>query len=176
MTNMNSRRRFLGTAGVAGGCLMLCPLLQGDDAAASAATTAPALPDFSKLTYCCYQCNPEQCPALKATLANDPDGKAKQLAEWREKQAAKVAAWEKEKGRPMTPEDVFCYGCKEEGDRLSPVAAQCTTRACVIERKLVSCAHCDELETCQKDLWVSYPKFREHVLGIRKALLAAQAS
>jgi hypothetical protein len=155
---------------------MVCPLLRGDEAAAGTGAAVPALPDFSRLTYCCYECTPEQCPTLKATLANDTAAKAKQLEVWRDKQADKVAAWEKEKGRAMTVEDVFCYGCKEEGARLSPVAAQCTARACVIERKLVSCAHCDELETCQKELWVSFPKFRTHVLGIRKALLAAQAS
>ena len=176
MTTTTSRRGFLEAAGVAGGCLVLCPLLRDDEAVAGAATSTSALPDFSKLTYCCFECKPEQCPTLKATLANDPAGKAKQLEQWREKQPAKVAAWEKAKGRAMTADDVFCHGCREEGDRLGPVAQGCTTRACVIERKLVSCAHCDELETCQKELWVNYPKFREQVLGIRKALLAAQAS
>jgi hypothetical protein len=176
MTTKTSRRRFLESASVAGGCLMVCPLLRGDEAAGGAATSTPALPDFSKLTYCCYECKPEQCPTLRATLASDPAGKAKQLEQWREKQPAKVAAWERTKGRAMTADDVFCYGCREEGERLSPVAQQCTARACVIERKLVSCAHCGELGNCKKELWVNFPRFHEQVLGIRRALLAAQAS
>jgi len=119
MTTTTSRRGFLEAAGVAGGCLVLCPLLRDDEAVAGAATSTSALPDFSKLTYCCFECKPEQCPTLKATLANDPAGKAKQLEQWREKQPAKVAAWEKAKGRAMTVDDVFCHGCREEGDRLA---------------------------------------------------------
>ena len=83
MTRTTSRRRFLETAGVAGGCLTLRPLLRGDEAVVGATSTS-ALPDFTKLTYCCYECRPEQCPTLKATLANDPAAKAKQLEQWRE--------------------------------------------------------------------------------------------
>src|SRR5512137_1472282 len=49
MTRTTSRRRFLETAGVAGGCVMLCPLLRGEEAVAGAATSASALPNFSRL-------------------------------------------------------------------------------------------------------------------------------
>jgi hypothetical protein len=158
MNAPNSRRTFLGTAACAGGCALLGALAKGADGEGQAPPKKSY--DFDKLTYCCFACKPEQCPLLKASLNNDPEGKKQTAAEWREKYK-----------REFKPEEVFCFGCKVEPVRLGFNVKNCDVRACVIGKGLVSCAHCRELATCQKALWVNYPKFREHVLGVQKDVL-----
>ena len=117
-------------------------------------------PDFEKLTYCCYECKPEQCPLLKASLANDLQVKQEFAAKWREKY-----------GREFTAEEVFCFGCKVEPARQGYAVRSCDVRACVLEKKLVSCAHCRELADCKRALWLNYPDFRKAVLEIQKRVL-----
>jgi hypothetical protein len=161
MEKSTTRREFLEVAGMVGGCLACCPLARSANGADATPASETALPDFEKLTYCCYECSPKRCPLLKASLGNDLELKRKTAAEWKTKY-----------GRDFSPEEVFCFGCKVEPARQGEMVKRCDVRACVIDRKLISCAHCGELATCPRRLWVDYPKFREHVLGIRKALLA----
>ena len=158
MTRSETRRRFLTTATCSGGCL-LAPALARRGLFGAEGDTKPY--DFDKLTYCCYECKPEQCPLLKASLANDAEGKKEIIAKWREKY-----------GRDFTPDEVFCFGCKVEPARQGFAVRNCDVRACVVEKKLVSCAHCRELADCKRQLWVNYPKFREKVLEIQKQVLA----
>ncbi len=51
-----------------------------------------------------------------------------------------------------------CKGCREN-DNLT-----CTARACAIEREMLSCAHCPDLETCTKSIFVNYPSVRNFAL------------
>ena len=153
------RRGFLGAAGILGGCVAVCPLARAARGADEADPPPETLPDFEKLTYCCFECTTELCPLLKASLENDLEYKREKAAEWKEKY-----------GRDFPLEEVYCFGCKVEPACQGEGVKRCDARACVIDRKLVSCAHCDELPTCQRDLWVNFPAFRKHVLGIRTAL------
>ena len=57
--------------------------------------------------------------------------------------------------------DSECTGCNKENTRKM---ATCTTLQCVTKKELPSCAHCVDLKNCDKDLWVKYPKHREHAL------------
>ncbi len=58
--------------------------------------------------------------------------------------------------------DTACVGCRDDntGARLT-----CTVRNCVIEKGLPSCAHCDKLATCDKELYVNYPGQRNYALN-----------
>jgi hypothetical protein len=155
------RRGFLGAGVVGGSCVVLCPLARlARGADADEADPPPEkLPDFDQLTYCCFECTPEMCPLLKASLENDLEFKREQAAKWKKKY-----------GRDFSLDEVFCFGCKVEPARQGEGVKRCSARVCVIERGLTSCAHCAELPTCQRNLWVDYPAFRKHVLGIRTAL------
>jgi hypothetical protein len=156
MSPLQNRRDFLGTAACTGSCMLLACFTArtlGADATADAKKTY----DFDKLTYCCFECDRTQCPLLEASLSNDLEAKKKQAAVWREKF-----------GREFSPEEVFCFGCKVEPARQGFAVKHCDARQCVIDKKLISCAHCPELKDCARKLWANYPKFREHVLAIQK--------
>ena len=50
--------------------------------------------------------------------------------------------------------DSECIGCRDDN---TGFPATCTVKNCVIAKELPSCAHCSELATCDKDLWINYP-------------------
>ena len=57
--------------------------------------------------------------------------------------------------------DNECKGCTRDNERK---LSTCTTLKCVVKKNIPSCAHCTDLKTCDKKLWVNYPKHREHAL------------
>jgi hypothetical protein len=158
MNAPNSRRRFLGATACAGGCALLGSLAAAGEGEGQAPSKKSY--DFDKLTYCCFECTPERCPLLKASLSGDLEARKDHISQWREKYK-----------RQFKPEEVFCFGCKAEPAKLGFNVKACDVRTCVIAKGLTSCAHCRELVTCQRELWRKYPKFREHVLGIQKDVL-----
>jgi hypothetical protein len=157
MNEVRTRRTFLGSAACTGGCA----LLASATASLHGAEEAPKKThDFEKLTFCCFECRPELCPLLEASLGNDLEYKKKEAEEWRKKYK-----------RTFAVDEVFCFGCKTEFEKQGANIKACTVRACVVGKGLVSCAHCRDLAACQQSLWVNYPKFRERVLGIQKDVL-----
>ncbi len=158
MSTDQNRRDFLGTAACAGCCALLSSLTAPARGAESAGEKKAH--DFDKLAYCCYECDRKRCSLLEASLTDDLEAKRKRAAFWREKL-----------GREFTPAEVFCFGCKAEPERLGFNVKSCDVRQCVLEKKLISCAHCRALTDCSRKLWVDYPKFREQVLAIQKDVL-----
>ncbi len=156
MMSTHSRRGFLATSACSCACLLAAR------AVSSQPEDQPGQPklDFDTLAYCCAVCTPEACPLYKASLSDD--------LEFKKKVAAR---WEVKLGRPVAPEEVFCFGCKVAPARQGPGVRACTVRPCVLERTRVSCAHCRELASCRKELWINYPDFREKVLKIQKNVL-----
>jgi hypothetical protein len=132
MIRIQNRREFMEATACTGGCLLLGPL--ASRAGADSGGAQKKTYDFSKLTYCCYECKPDQCPLLKASLANDLEYKKKEAAKWRERYR-----------REFTLDEVFCLGCKVEPAKQAYNIKACDVRSCVIEKGLVSCAHCREL-------------------------------
>ncbi len=61
---------------------------------------------------------------------------------------AKIRVAEKWKGlfgADFTPEDVTCDGCQSETGRLSSYArGGCEIRKCALDRKVATCAHCED--------------------------------
>lgn len=76
-------------------------------------------------------------------------------------------------GLAFDPDGLFCHGCKTEEKELGMAVSHCPVRPCVIERKLDCCIECDELATCDKELWKKFPTFHESVLETRTRLLEA---
>jgi len=153
MTRTSSRREFIGAGVAAGGCLWLCPLVaQGGDVQPR---TTPASPVFDEtMSYCCAECTPEKCQ----WLGNDMDFKTRKAREISDKLA-----------REIKPEEITCSRCRVPEERAFDAIKKCPIRQCVIEKNLTSCAHCGDLEGCQR----ANPKTRGRALAIRRVVLGA---
>ena len=63
---------------------------------------------------------------------------------------------------------VFCYGCKPKDKPLSINVSACTVRKCVTEKGYDCCIECNGLTSCDKELWKSFPQFKEKVIDMQK--------
>jgi len=104
--------------------------------------------------FCGYKC-PEDCTFLRGTLQNDAELKKEAWKEWK---------IEERFGLAFDPEQAICYGCKAMDKPKGIVLARCTVRDCAIEKEQECCIDCDELITCEKDLWSRFPEFKKMVI------------
>lgn len=112
-----------------------------------------------EMTYCAFRCD-ARCKWLMASLNQDEQG-MQEMAE----------NWSRLHPDQEIPKDQrFCYGCKPVDKPLSYIATVCAVRACAIDKKLSSCAECETLATCDKDLWEVYPEHREYVMKMQKGM------
>ena len=114
-------------------------------------------PDPRKLNYCGYTC-PEECKFRKATLANDAELKKEAFGIWK---------IEERYGVSFDADKAFCHGCKTDKPA-GVVTANCTVRSCAMEKGLDACIECDELTTCDKDLWTRFPEFYKQVIQMQE--------
>jgi len=113
---------------------------------------------MSKMISCCgLVCT--ECPAYLATQAND-ENKARETA----------AMWSKMFSIEVKIEDVWCDGCLVEGKKCAH-CGECEIRACVFEKKLDNCAHCDDYG-CQKisGFFQMVPDAKKYLDEIRKGI------
>jgi hypothetical protein len=158
MTQKLDRRDFLIKGSTV--CLGSCILLSGRDlAAAFLQDDKPIVP--SQLCYCSYSC-PEDCEFLVATLKNDPELKKEVYEKWDLKGRY---------GLKFDAEKIFCFKCKPGDQPEGPVLTNCTVRSCAIEKGYQACIQCDELKTCEKDLWKRFPQFHEAVVKMQEKYL-----
>ena len=108
--------------------------------------------------YCGYKC-PKDCAFLEATLENDLEKKKEAWQEW------KIVD---RYGLEFDEEQAFCYGCKELDKPEGVVLSQCTVRQCAREKEFDCCIECDELTTCDKDLWKRFAAFHEQVVKLQE--------
>jgi hypothetical protein len=84
-----------------------------------------------KMIACCgLTCT--DCGAYIAKRTNDDELKQKTAAMW------SSPDWK------VVPEEINCDGCMSTGGVLFKHCAVCEVRACVFDRGLDNCAHCDE--------------------------------
>ena len=155
MTKLIKRRHFIhkGTqACFACAVLLTCPKLFSQD------RQDDELTDLSELCYCGYKC-PDDCKMLKGSLENNADLLKEAYVEWDIKNRY---------GVDFDPEVVFCYTCKNPEKPGGVILSGCTVRKCAIERELECCIECNELSTCEKDLWKRYPEFHKIVIQKQK--------
>jgi hypothetical protein len=89
----------------------------------------------------CCGLNCEDCPIFIAT-ANDDDALRKKTAqEWSKLYAAYI-------GKDLKLEDVNCKGCWSE-NTVFIGCSNCSIRKCCQEKKFVTCASCNEYDTCE---------------------------
>ncbi len=154
MKNNLTRRHFLVQGSQAG--VSCCLLMYGSELLAFTGSH-DEIPDLKELTYCGFKCTME-CALLKGTLNNDEDLKKKAYEDWGMKERF---------GMDFDPEQVFCYGCKNEEQVKGSAVKKCTVRACAIEKEHECCIQCKELADCDEELWMGFPQFREKVLEMQ---------
>ena len=89
-------------------------------------------------TIACCGLDCEKCDARIATITNDDA--------LREKTAA---LWSKLNGVTITPEMMYCTGCRVEGAKTPFCDSICPIHNCVRERGLETCADCARMDDCQ---------------------------
>jgi hypothetical protein len=107
------------------------------------------------IAYCGLHCN--ECEMFKATQAKDYEQK---------KQIAK--RWSDQGEIKFKPEDIDCEGCKS--DVLSGWCRKiCKIRPCAEERKVETCAHCNDYPCGKlKEFLSNEPVATENLEKIRK--------
>lgn len=152
-TNLK-RREFLSSSfkvGIATCGLMLSGKL-------NAFTLPDEKPDLKKLNYCGYQC-PADCKVKQATIENNVELKKEAYKLWRIKEKYNTE---------FDAETMYCWGCKTEDKPLGIITGNCTVRSCAISKKYDCCLECKELAKCDKEIWKTFPKFRESMLELQK--------
>ena len=89
------------------------------------------------IAYCGLDC--EGCDARIATANND-DALRKKVAK----------LWSELNGVPITPDMIFCDGCRMNGRKTPYCESLCPIRQCALEKGVSTCAGCGELLTCEK--------------------------
>ena len=100
-----------------------------------------------------------ECNAFKATQTKDSEGKKQLAKKWTEK--LKVE---------FRPEDIDCDGCKS--NRISGWCRKiCKIRPCATERKIKTCAYCNDY-LCKKlkELLSKEPEAKKNLEEIWKTL------
>lgn len=162
MDEKQNRRAFLKNTVAAGaGLAMGCSIFSGCTASSckmnKSAPAADAGRDFSNLAYCCLDCS--KCDLLIATHDNN------------EKLRAEVAQkWGMDKNKDFKLEDFNCLGCKS--DKVGYFCKDCTVKKCAVQKGLPTCAHCDDLDSCDQHLWKEFPWLKEKAIKLKKELTA----
>lgn len=167
MENKQSRREFIAAGMTAGTGLMLgctnisccAKLMRSKSQSREGTSLVSEEIDFNKLAYCSWNCDQKKCQVVQAFLNDDLEAKEKI-----------VQRWSKKYGREFTTEEVFCYGCKTEDKPASYILEACTVRKCARGRNVITCAHCDELPACNKELWIEWPDLKKKVEELRSEL------
>lgn len=87
--------------------------------------------------YCGLDC--EKCDAYFATIHDDQALREKTAKLWAELNDA-----------PILPEHINCMGCRVDGVKTVYCDSLCPIRQCALERGVVTCGCCPELEKCEK--------------------------
>jgi hypothetical protein len=155
-----TRRTFIKKASIAcGGC---CALMSSSSLLGLNLSYGQGeKPDPKKLNYCGYTC-PPACEFKQASIANDDELKKKAFDAWKLKERY---------GIEFDAEKTFCFGCKNENSPEGIVLTNCSVRACAIEKNFDCCIECNDLTSCNQDLWKRFPKFYEQVKALQVSYL-----
>jgi hypothetical protein len=98
-----------------------------------------------------------KCPAFIAKKNNDDELRKKTADEW-----------SKQFNQTITPESINCDGCMSTGEHIS-YADICEIRKCGTEKKVESCAYCDDYACEKLDKWFkNVPDAKNTLDEIRK--------
>ncbi|MFA5251535.1 MAG: DUF3795 domain-containing protein [Phycisphaerae bacterium] len=160
MDEKQNRRAFLKNTIAAGtgfaiGCSFLsgCATCRGKKD--KSAPAAGAGRDYSNLAYCCLDCS--ACGLFIATRDNNEKLKAEVAQKWKVNQ-----------DKNFKLEDFRCFGCKSENPGY--FCRDCTVKKCAIQKNLPTCAHCDNLSSCDQKLWKDFPWIKEKAEKLKTEL------
>jgi len=147
------RREFMHSGTVLAGCVLGCPALWARDGEGQEPTPKAYVFDET-MSYCNAECTPERCK----WLGDDMEFKREKARELSEKL-----------DRTIRAEEITCSRCRVS----EPFEAivKCPIRECVVSKGLVSCAHCPELEGCER----ANSKTRERSLAIQRVVLGPRS-
>ena len=89
------------------------------------------------IAYCGLNC--ENCEARFATV-NDDDALRRKVA----------ALWSELNQVEITPAMIHCVGCRIDGAKTPYCESLCPIRQCALQRKVVTCGSCGEMDNCEK--------------------------
>lgn len=109
------------------------------------------------IAYCGLDC--KECKAFKATQTKDLERKEQIAKHWSDQGEIK-----------FKPEDVDCHGCKS--DVISGFCRRlCEIKPCAEEKKVKTCAHCDNYQCGKlKEYLSTDPEATRNLERIRRAL------
>jgi hypothetical protein len=107
------------------------------------------------VAYCGIVCS--DCPAFKATQADD-DAERRRVAK----------QWTEQYGAEHKIEDINCDGCLSTGPRIYRHCRACEIRNCGLNRHVENCAYCEDY-ACGKlaKLFAEYQPAKDVLDGIR---------
>jgi hypothetical protein len=106
------------------------------------------------LAYCGIDC--EKCPVRIATSKDDDVLRQKTAKEWSNLYAKILESFGI---HSLKPEDMNCCGCRSERG-LFIGCASCSIRKCSQKKGFITCASCDEYESC--DMLKGFYSFEIH--------------
>ncbi len=89
------------------------------------------------IAYCGLDCG--TCEARLATVNHDDTLRAKVAKLWSELNHAEI-----------TPDMIFCDGCRMDGLKTPYCESLCPIRQCALEKEMDTCGECPEMDTCKK--------------------------
>jgi hypothetical protein len=114
--------------------------------------------DPKKRDYCGYIC-PQDCTFLRGTLEDNVELKREAWKKWKIEERFSLV---------FNEEQAICYGCKELDKPEGIVLQRCDVRACARDKQLDCCIECNELTTCDRELWRRFPKFKQQVIEMQE--------
>ncbi len=109
--------------------------------------------DPKELNFCGYTC-PADCKFHIATIENNLEKKKEAFEIWHIKERY---------GLDFDENIAFCWKCKNMEKPEGAVVHNCTVRTCAMEKGHDACIQCNELTSCDKDLWSRFPEFHKAV-------------
>ncbi len=106
------------------------------------------------IAFCGLDC--EQCDAYIATKESDEVLRA-----------AVAKKWSELNGVEITPDMIYCDGCRMDGRKTPYCESLCPIKKCAMQNSYATCADCPELRTC-KDLSMiigNNEKARRNLIG-----------
>lgn len=165
MKNQLNRRNFIKRSATVGatGCALLMAAKLNPASAFTHLAEETDVPNPKTINYCGYTC-PKDCRFLLATQKDDSKLKKEAYEEWKIKDHY---------GLEFDPETTICWGCKAKNKPEGVVVSRCTVRKCALEKGHDACIQCEELKSCDLDLWSRFPDFHKAVIEMREKYLKA---